>query len=713
MQSQSAVLLSECRPGNIQGPAPAAAAGGIKLSQTSPKFLHSNSTSHKWAFSAIAELVDNAYDPDCGAKELQILVEKIGNVDVLVFKDNGKGMSEQKLHKMLSFGYCEKVIVQNHKPIGQYGNGFKSGSMRLGKDALVFTVDGHSKSIGFLSQSYLLDVRAETVLIPLATWEKHNRTYSKNRAENLDVIYKYSPYKCETDILKQFDDITANGPTGTKIVIYNLTKSTDGRYELDFTTNRSDIILSEHEVLDNEVQVSDTAIRDYTPAYKRSLKEYCSILFLKPRMNIKINNHKVRTKMVAKSLSQTEHDFYNPRWIANMPGAKPVKITFGFNIKNAATEYGIMMYNKNRLIRAFERIGIQKKNNGDGKGVVGVAVLDCLNPTHNKQEFLPDERYNAIHALSQKLADYWMEKTSSNRNIEIGPLPDSTWAQCDECMKWRRLPPGIKPDDLPDKWYCWFNPSDSHNDCSIEEESEAQDEEQVIPRASYPKTQKKLKELKRRSEVDLRVKNQEIETMRNEFQLDNLAKLKKQESASKQKILQLQREIDQIKGDQARSMLNQSVPEPHPSTSNARPSFPRIQLQQRQNASEDDVQIRDVPFVDVKEEEFPDEEVNKKERNKRHSPENQVGTSKRFKTENTGISVSCQTIPVKNNVKNLREMVLEEKLKNLRKSVSQLLHIIVPDVPITNLEKIDKIVNELIIANSQDDAAASGAANDN
>ncbi len=36
-----------------------------------------------------------------------------------------------------------------------------------------------------------------------------------------------------------------------------------------------------------------------------------------------------------------------------------VKITFGFG--NSTTEYGIMMYNKNRLIKAYEKIGCQKQ----------------------------------------------------------------------------------------------------------------------------------------------------------------------------------------------------------------------------------------------------------------------------------------------------------------------------------------------------------------
>ena len=69
-----------------------------------------------------------------------------------------------------SFGYCEKEAVGSHQPIGHYGNGFKSGSMKLGKDALVFTRQEQTMSVGMLSQTYLKNIKAETVLVPIVSW---------------------------------------------------------------------------------------------------------------------------------------------------------------------------------------------------------------------------------------------------------------------------------------------------------------------------------------------------------------------------------------------------------------------------------------------------------------------------------------------------------------------------------------------------------------
>ena len=37
------------------------------------------------------------------------------------------------------------------------------------------------------------------------------------------------------------------------------------------------------------------------------------------------------------------------------------------------------------------------------------------------------------------------------------PATKQEWVQCDKCEKWRRLPPRISPEDLPDVWYCSMN----------------------------------------------------------------------------------------------------------------------------------------------------------------------------------------------------------------------------------------------------------------
>ncbi|KAK7087847.1 hypothetical protein V1264_021847 [Littorina saxatilis] len=127
----------------------------------------------------MAELIDNAYDPDVEASELHIDIRKINGKDCLTVTDNGNGMDVDHLEKMLSLGFCEKEQYEKaegpraRKPIGRFGNGFKSGSMRLAKDALVFTVSEESEtgSIGFLSQTLCKEHNYDTLILPIMEYQ--------------------------------------------------------------------------------------------------------------------------------------------------------------------------------------------------------------------------------------------------------------------------------------------------------------------------------------------------------------------------------------------------------------------------------------------------------------------------------------------------------------------------------------------------------------
>jgi hypothetical protein len=154
-------------------PTTAAPAGHVEHATTHPKFLFSNSTSHSWAFGAIAELVDNAQDPDVMADTLTIDCLDIGGHVSLRLADNGLGLDRKGLHRMLSFGHSEKAAFEagRHQAVGRYGNGFKSGSMRLGEDALVCTRCATSQSVGLLSQTFLRAIDAQEILVPMVSWD--------------------------------------------------------------------------------------------------------------------------------------------------------------------------------------------------------------------------------------------------------------------------------------------------------------------------------------------------------------------------------------------------------------------------------------------------------------------------------------------------------------------------------------------------------------
>lgn len=64
------------------------------------------------------------------------------------------------------------------KMIGQYGNGFKTSTMRLGADALVLTksMTAQTCSIGLLSYTFLTETNSQDVVVPIIDYNLQDRT---------------------------------------------------------------------------------------------------------------------------------------------------------------------------------------------------------------------------------------------------------------------------------------------------------------------------------------------------------------------------------------------------------------------------------------------------------------------------------------------------------------------------------------------------------
>uniref|UniRef100_A0A8C4J694 MORC4 protein n=1 Tax=Dromaius novaehollandiae TaxID=8790 RepID=A0A8C4J694_DRONO len=165
---------------------------------------------------------DNASDPSVTAKLFCIDVVELKGHLCLTFTDNGAGMTPHKLHRMLSFGFTEKALKRNHRGIGVYGNGFKSGSMRLGKDAIVFTKNGGALSVGLLSQTYLERVHAEAATVPLVPFNQQNKKIivTEDSVPSLEAILEHTLFNTTEELLAQFDAIP--GKKGTRILIWNI-----------------------------------------------------------------------------------------------------------------------------------------------------------------------------------------------------------------------------------------------------------------------------------------------------------------------------------------------------------------------------------------------------------------------------------------------------------------------------------------------------------
>eukprot|EP01018_Ginkgo_biloba_P031387 Gb_17013 [translate_table: standard] len=394
--------------------------GGMYHVRVHPKFLHSNATSHKWAFGAIAELLDNAVDEIQNGASF-VIVDKIQNPQdkspALLFQDNGGGMDPDCIRRCMSLGYS----VKNKKTtIGQYGNGFKTSTMRLGADVIVFSRSVHgspsTQSIGLLSYTFLRRTGQDDTVVPMVDFELPLdlgepkmliRSTKDDWLKNLTTILQWSPYKTENELMEQFEDI---GPHGTKIVIFNLWLNDDGILELDFDKDKEDIRLRDGGNPEKPMY-SQKALIQSSISYRLrySLRVYASILYLKkqPNFEIILRGKCVEHHSIADDLKFSKVITYKPQLGI---GGKEVSVatTIGFAEEAPIVNiHGFNVYHKNRLIMPFWKIW-PSNTNSRGRGVVGVLEANFIEPAHDKQDF---ERTATLLRLESRLkqmtADYW------------------------------------------------------------------------------------------------------------------------------------------------------------------------------------------------------------------------------------------------------------------------------------------------------------------
>lgn len=412
------------------------------------------------------ELADNALDAKATRFEVdtdQIITRGRPALRYLSFQDDGIGMTPVQLHKMMSFGMCSKTELD----MGTYGNGFKSGSMRIGSDALVFTKTANQRSLGFLSQTFLGLIGAEEVLVPMVHWNLNMKLYSNEEEDisaeqskqSYNTILANSCFKLEQDIIAQFNYIKS---TGTRIVIYNLTQYSPDVYEFSFK-NPHDIELD-----------SEKKKESNTPCDEFSLRAYFQILYLNPRMRMYIRGQKVLTQRIVYSLWNPKEYTYRPQikdGTINRPEARGI---VGYTRDNM-DHHGIMYYHKGRLIQRYVKLGMLNTSRGHGV----VVILDCpfLTPNHNKQDFTASDRYhNLQEAIKDKISRYiqTVEKIYGDRdNISAEIRKDKNrtyWVQCDMCLKWRSVP---KPNtQYSHTWCCPDNLDHKFSNCNIDQEVE-------------------------------------------------------------------------------------------------------------------------------------------------------------------------------------------------------------------------------------------------
>ncbi|CAK9297209.1 unnamed protein product [Gordionus sp. m RMFG-2023] len=252
----------------------------LNRAQLSINYLHSNSTTHEFLFGALAEMIDNSRDAN--AKNIHIYEEANSELRggyMICFLDDGCGMSPSEARDIMTFGRSFKkddTIGDERKMIGQYGNGLKSGSMRIGNDFILFTkCHNQPMTCLLLSRTFHEEEKIDEVIVPSPSFHPDTKELyyededTKEKAEiELGIISRYSPFKSLSSLHKIFDRISS--PSGTLVCVYSLKLDANGKPEIDFTMNPLDFTLPISVSLPN----SDDSLKERT-----SFSAYLSLLY--------------------------------------------------------------------------------------------------------------------------------------------------------------------------------------------------------------------------------------------------------------------------------------------------------------------------------------------------------------------------------------------------------------------------------------------------
>uniref|UniRef100_A0A8B9I1R3 CW-type domain-containing protein n=1 Tax=Astyanax mexicanus TaxID=7994 RepID=A0A8B9I1R3_ASTMX len=453
----------------------------LNRAQLTFEYLHTNSTTHEFLFGALAELVDNSRDAN--ATRIDIYTEKRPDLRggfMLCFLDDGTGMEPSEATHVIQFGKSSKRFPESTH-IGQYGNGLKSGSMRIGKDFILFTKKDEKLTCLFLSRTFHEEEGLDEVIVPLPSWDLKTQQPLTQDPEKYaietELIFKYSPFKSEEQLFQQFKKI--EGASGTLVVVYNLKLMDNREPELDVQTDHQDILMA------------GTPVEGVKPE-RRSFRAYAAVLYIDPRMRIFIQGHKVRTKRLSCCLynprmykytstrfkTRAEQEVKKADHLAKLAEEKAreaeskaralelklgddlskearaalrkaqdsasalraeatrkqaiyaskqkalkepkeLNFIFGVNIERRDQD-GMFIYNCSRLIKMYEKTGPQLEGGMACGGVVGVVDVPylVLEPTHNKQDFADAKEYrHLLRAMGDHLAQYWKDIGIAQKGI--------------------------------------------------------------------------------------------------------------------------------------------------------------------------------------------------------------------------------------------------------------------------------------------------------
>nr|GLL19046.1 MORC family CW-type zinc finger protein 3-like [Ipomoea trifida] len=388
--------------------------------RTDPSYLKTLGHTHSgWIFGAIAELIDNSKDAKATKLEISIdliYLKSVGEeIPMLSVIDDGCGMTHKEILQMISFGHRQPEKDDRNR-IGRFGIGFKTGAMRLGKDALVFTQTTNSRSIAFLSQS--LNEGKDNLEIPIISYRKIGQLMELDTSVqdevsakcNLKTIKNFSPF--DKYFIGEKSGLFSDKGTGTQIYIWNLDKW-GSNYSLQWDPGMSggssfhqgDILVRSKRIRTRPGQMTQMVPLDY------SLRSYLEVIFFNPRM-----------KMYVQGAQSTK-------------GELRLRVAIGVAVFVGLNGVMVELQRVAVVVLACSNGAVVKD---DGCGRVSVH--------NNKQGFLDCEVYAELERWLGERVDSYIDDYVDK--VEL----------CYKCRKWRMLPSGFDIRALPIEWFCYMKP---------------------------------------------------------------------------------------------------------------------------------------------------------------------------------------------------------------------------------------------------------------
>lgn len=294
---------------------------------------------YKNAFTAIAELADNAHDAD--ANNFSIDYYKSNDDECLEFLDDGCGMSREEALDVITYN---RISRKRPGKIGRYGHALISATSKIGKVFMMFTKQTKIDDDGLKKVSYTVlmvshefhyeqDLR-DTIYAPCLSYDQNFNLIESDdvEAQNLQytIMAEYGIVPM-AEMRKMLMKIRS--PNGTLILIGELTKLGDCELGLNFWKDPHDILQDD---ADNRID--------------GSLREFLKWLYLDARMKIRLRDEDIYPKKVCENWAARFHiNFCMQKCWGDPTKLEHVAVYCGLEVENREND-GIHFYINNRLV---------------------------------------------------------------------------------------------------------------------------------------------------------------------------------------------------------------------------------------------------------------------------------------------------------------------------------------------------------------------------